>query len=43
MANSLRSIKYPANFTSLSDLEHRYPNAEGIDAMARWIDSLDRL
>lgn len=43
MANSLRSIKYPANFTSLSDLEHRYPNAEGIDAMSRWIDSLDRL
>ncbi len=43
MANSLRSIKYPANFTSLSDLEHRYPNADGVDAMARWIDSLDRL
>ena len=43
MANSLRGIKYPANFTSLSDLEHRYPNAEGLDAMARWIDSLDRL
>ncbi len=42
-ANSLRAIKYPANFTSLSDLEHRYPNAEGVDAMARWIDSLDRL
>ncbi len=43
MANSLRAIKYPANFTSLSDLEHRYPNADGVDAMARWIDSLDRL
>ena len=43
MANSLRGIKYPANFTSLSDLEHRYPNADGVDAMARWIDSLDRL
>lgn len=43
MAKSLQGIKYPANFTSLSDLEHRYPNAEGIDAMARWIDSLDRL
>ncbi len=43
MANSLRGLKYPANFTSLSDLEHRYPNAEGVDAMARWIDSLDRL
>jgi serine protease Do len=42
-ANSLRGIKYPANFTSLPDLEHRYPNASGVDAMARWIDSLDRL
>jgi serine protease Do len=42
-ANSLRGIKYPANFTSLPDLEHRYPNADGVDAMARWIDSLDRL
>jgi serine protease Do len=42
-ANSLRGIKYPANFTSLPDLEHRYPNAEGVDAMSRWIDSLDRL
>lgn len=41
-ANSLRAIKYPANFTSLPDLEHRYPNAEGVDAMSRWIDSLDR-
>lgn len=43
MANSLRSIKYPATFTSLSDLEHRYPDSDGVDAMARWIDSLDRL
>ncbi|MBC7817176.1 MAG: PDZ domain-containing protein [Planctomycetaceae bacterium] len=42
-ANALRSLKYPANFTSLPDLEHRYPNADGVDAMARWIDSLDRL
>ena len=42
-ANSLRALKYPANFTSLPDLEHRYPNADGVDAMARWIDSLDRL
>lgn len=42
-ANSLRSIKFPTNFTSLPDLEHRYPNADGVDAMVRWIDSLDRL
>lgn len=42
-ANSLRGIKYPANFTSLPDLEHRYPNADGVDAMSRWMDSLDRL
>ena len=42
-ANGLRSIKFPATFTSLPDLEHRYPNAAGVDAMARWIDSLDRL
>jgi serine protease Do len=42
-ANSLRGLKYPANFTSLSELEHRYPNAAGVDAMARWLDSLDRL
>ena len=42
-ATGLRSIKFPATFTSLPDLEHRYPNADGADAMARWIDSLDRL
>lgn len=42
-ANSLRALKYPSNFTSLPDLEHRYPDADGVDAMARWIDSLDRL
>ena len=42
-ANGLRSIKFPATFTSLPDFEHRYPNADGVDAMARWIDSLDRL
>lgn len=42
-ANTLQQLKYPANFTSLPDLEHRYPNADGVDAMARWIDSLDRL
>ncbi|MFM9960550.1 MAG: PDZ domain-containing protein [Planctomycetaceae bacterium] len=41
--NALRSLKYPTNFTSLPDLEHRYPNADGVGAMARWIDSLDRL
>jgi serine protease Do len=40
---SLKALKYPTSFTSLSDLEHRYPNADGVDAMARWIDSLDRL
>lgn len=42
-AASLRALKYPASFTSLPDWEHRYPNADGVDAMARWIDSLDRL
>ncbi|TXT36542.1 MAG: PDZ/DHR/GLGF domain-containing protein [Planctomycetota bacterium] len=42
-AGTLRSIKFPATFTSVPDLEHRYPNAAGVDAMARWIDSLDRL
>ncbi len=41
-SKGLQAIKYPTNFTSLPDLEHRYPNAEGVDAMARWIDSLDR-
>ncbi len=40
---SLKSLKYPASFTSLPDLEHRYPNAAGVDAISRWIDSLDRL
>lgn len=42
-ANALRTLKYPATFTSLPDLEHRYPNTDGVDAMVRWIDSLDRL
>jgi serine protease Do len=42
-AASLKVIKYPASFISLPDLEHRYPNATGVDAMARWVDSLDRL
>lgn len=40
---ALNALKYPANFTSLVDLEHRYPDLEGVDAMARWIDSMDRL
>jgi len=42
-AISLQSIKYPVTFTSVPDLEQRYPNADGTDAMARWIDSMDRL
>ncbi|HLQ43392.1 MAG TPA: PDZ domain-containing protein, partial [Planctomycetaceae bacterium] len=39
-ASALRTLKYPTSLTSLPDLEHRYPNADGVDAMARWIDSL---
>lgn len=39
---SLRALKYPASFTSVPELEQRYPDADGVDALARWIDSLDR-
>ncbi len=42
-ASALRTLKYPACLTSLPELEHRYPNADGVDAMIRWVDSLDRL
>jgi serine protease Do len=42
-ANSLQAIKYPATFTSIPDLEQRYPNGDGVNALATWIDSMDRL
>ncbi len=42
-ANGLRGLKYPTTFTSMPDLEQRYPNADGVEAMVRWVDSLDRL
>ncbi len=42
-ATGLRSLKYPTTFTSLPDFEHHYPNADGVDALARWVDLLDRL
>ncbi len=39
----LRKLKFPASFTSVAELEHRYPGADGVEAIVRWIDLLDRL
>ena len=35
--------EYLVKPVSLPDLENRYPNADGVEAMIRWVDSLDRL
>ncbi len=39
----LRKLKFPVSFTSDQESEHRYPGADGVEAIVRWIDLLDRL
>jgi serine protease Do len=39
----LRKLKFPVSFTSLAELEHHYPGTDGVEAIVRWIDLLDRL
>jgi predicted esterase len=39
----LRKLKFPASFTSVAELDHHYPGADGVEVIVRWIDLLDRL
>ncbi len=39
----LRKLKYPASLTIEPESDHRYPGADSVEAIVRWIDLLDRL
>ena len=41
--NGLRRIKYPASFTTVKDLDHRYPPTGQVREVGRWADCLDRI
>jgi poly(3-hydroxybutyrate) depolymerase len=40
---ALRTLKFPVLFIPVPDLGQEYPPAEIIDALARWVDALDRI
>lgn len=39
----LRKLKYPASLTIEPESDHRYPEADSVETIVRWIDLLDRL
>jgi len=42
-ADGLRKLRFPVIFTEFQGTDLKYPSAEIIRALARWIDSLDRI
>lgn len=42
-AQNLQKLKFPASYSALKGLEHKYPDKPGIEEIARWADALDRI